>query len=292
MFKKSIWYLSHITPHFRGKEFILRALSRPKNNYKKYLIKRNGVNFNISGQDLNEFNLSIRQYHSKKLHILINQIISFFKFKVFFDIGANIGGLSLPIINENNNLHGYLFEPSPDVLSRLLANISLNNKIVNRIKIYDFVISNRTTLDKFYVSNEATNSGVGGAFKYINRKNETKLYKHFKSIDDLVGENKLLPVPQIIKIDVEGYEFEVLIGMQNILKNNNLVVIFEHSPTHLTYRKFKIYKVNNFLNSIGYNIYNVNDLSLVKSKDLLKNNDFLAMKKNNYDQYMISKNKN
>lgn len=118
----------HYPPNFKNKEFILRVLTRPKTNNKKYLIKRNGINFSISGQDLNEFALAIRKYHSKNLHICINQIIKCFKFKVFFDIGANIGGVSLPILSENKNLFGYLFEPFPEVLSRLLLNISLNNK--------------------------------------------------------------------------------------------------------------------------------------------------------------------
>ena len=85
MLRKCIWYLSHITPHFKGKEFILRMLTRPSNDNSKHRIMRNATNFLISGLDLNEFNLAIRKYHSIQMHVCISKLITHLHLKIFME---------------------------------------------------------------------------------------------------------------------------------------------------------------------------------------------------------------
>ena len=153
--------MNHITPHFKGKEFMLRMLTRPSNDNSNHRIMRNQTNFLISGLDLNEFNLAIRKYHSIQMHVCISKLITHLNLKIFYDIGANIGAVSLPIINKNKKLYGYLFEPSPHVLAKLITNVYLNKSLVNRTYLYDCALGNLSQVNRFYPSNEETNSGVG-----------------------------------------------------------------------------------------------------------------------------------
>ena len=78
---------------------------------------------------------------------------------------------------------------------------------------------------------------MGGSYSYHNRNNDIRLFKKFFKTDDLVIKSKLLPPPSIIKIDVEGFEWEVFSGMLKVLKNYSPILIIEHSPPHLKKKK-------------------------------------------------------
>ena len=66
------------------------------------------------------------------------------------------------------------------------------------------------------------------------------------TIDNLISELKV--IPKLIKIDVEGFEYEVLYGGLNFLKQYHPKIILE------VHSKELFEKCNNFLLSLNYEL--------------------------------------
>jgi FkbM family methyltransferase len=271
MFKKFIWYLSSRTGPFKGKEKIISWLTRSKNKY--IIIKRENINWCLTGHDLNEFYIAFKKNHSPELSIFLSEYIANKSTSVFWDIGANIGAISLPLLKKFKKLKVVMFEPSPKPLSCLIRNIDCNPDLIERAIIMNLALSNFTTIGKFYNSNESFNSGVGGLEKTNNRHGFSINLQTYKG-DDLVN-NNICPKPDLIKIDVEGFEFEVLQGMQNILTKNRPTILFEHSIYRLSERNHEKNKTLLLLQSFGYKTFKLPNMKRIISDDLEKDHDFI-----------------
>ena len=139
-----------------------------------------------------------------------------------WDVGANMGFMSWHFIQKKFNLEEiHLFEPLRKpfaIATDLLGGIP-------RVKLHNIGLGDKNQSVKIY-------SGVGSgnaSIKINNIANNSSLVSeviHIKRGDDIIkdGESKL---PSLIKIDVEGYECEVLRGIQEIIKLKQPVIFFE-----------------------------------------------------------------
>ena len=66
-----------------------------------------------------------------------------------------------------------------------------------------------------------------------------------KKIRDYISENKILNI-DFLKIDTEGYEFNVLRGFENDLSKVSLIM-FEHHYHSMIIKKYKFRDINNML---------------------------------------------
>ena len=146
--------------------------------------------------------------------------------KIFWDIGANIGIYSLYTAAKFKNIKIYCFEPSTSNLRILSRNISVN-KFQNQIFINPLPLSNKN--NKFLLMNESKfNEGealntFGEKFNF-----EGKIFKPENSyrllsttINSLL-KNKILKIPNYIKIDVDGLE-HLILSQANILLRSNKI---------------------------------------------------------------------
>lgn len=142
---------------------------------------------------------------------------------VFFDVGANVGAYTL-LASGVKKAKSIAFEPSKNTNQLLRSNIALNNlqQLVNCLEVG--IGAKEKTL--WFTENEDTTNHV------LNEpeKNSNKI--------EIVPLDNFYPnfTPTLIKIDVEGFEAEVLSGSQNILKSNELkAVIIELNGSGLRY---------------------------------------------------------
>ena len=133
------------------------------------------------------------------------------------DIGSHFGFFSLlmsEIVGDNGSVH--CFEPTPSTFSILNKNIKgIKNIVINKKAILDKNI--QIELNDYGVSSSAFNSINKARLK--NRKKElviNKIKVEAIKLDDYVIFNNLRP--SLIKIDAESSEYEVLMGMDFILK--------------------------------------------------------------------------
>jgi FkbM family methyltransferase len=84
------------------------------------------------------------------------------------------------------------------------------------------------------------------------------------SIDGFVRAQNLTGI-SFIKIDVQGYEFPVCLGMkQTLLANENAVVALEYSPESMLELGFKSEKLIDWFDGQGYNTYSIRNKGLLK----------------------------
>ena len=103
----------------------MALISRPS-ALNQITIKRHGVTWYLQGHDLNEFYIAVRKNHSTLVSNSLNDEIVRNNIKTFWDIGANIGAISLPLLKRNCKLEAVLFEPSAEVAGRLIRNMANN----------------------------------------------------------------------------------------------------------------------------------------------------------------------
>tara|TARA_B100000787_G_scaffold4826_1_gene3639 strand:+ start:2238 stop:3101 length:864 start_codon:yes stop_codon:yes gene_type:complete len=142
---------------------------------------------------------------------------------IFWDIGANIGLYSIYNALKNINSKTIAFEPSTSNLRILSRNISINN-FENNIKILPVPLTNKK--NSFLIMNEpnfiegsALNS-FGEKYNFEGKNFKSKMkYQIFGTTINYLLENKILEIPDYIKIDVDGIEHLILEGGDRYLKN-------------------------------------------------------------------------
>ena len=174
---------------------------------------------------------------------------------VIFDIGANIGTFTTWMAKAFPQGKVYSFEPQKIVFDILQKNIELNN--CKNIIPYNFGGSNVNNI--FYMNACYDLKDNQGAFCIDKSLDETNGLKiQCRIIDELNIQNV-----GYIKIDVEGHEYEALLGMEKIISRDKPTIMIEihddcitKNDTFLFFEKIgykKYYKISHcdyiFLNS-------------------------------------------
>lgn len=179
------------------------------------------------------------------------------KNKIVFDIGANIGLFSLffaKSVHPNGQI--FSFEPNPIVYKELLRNLAVNN--FSNIRTFQLAVGSSNYKDKlvFPLSNKGTGTLNKNIQADITSRNSLDIVTaeiEVVSLDNFIF-NEELSLPDFIKIDVEGFEFDVLNGMKNILRNKKPELYIEIHGVPLEEKEDNIINIVNLLNKYNYNI--------------------------------------
>lgn len=147
---------------------------------------------------------------------------------IFWDIGANIGLYSVYAAIKHRNCEVISFEPSTSNLRILSRNIFINN-LVNKINILSSPLQNISNQNKFLSMNEtefleghALNT-FGSNLNFEGRKFSPKMsYNVLGTSINYLLNNKILEIPDYIKIDVDGIEHLILDGGDKYLKHKKI----------------------------------------------------------------------
>jgi len=198
---------------------------------------------------------------------------------VIWDIGANVGSVCLPLAVALPETRIYAFEPSPPVYRRLQKNLALNPSLNSRVVAKPWALSDRTGEMDFYVSKEPSNSGVGGLGHSHNRLQASVRVVSLRG-DDILR-SKGVSLPDLIKIDVEGFECEVFVGLEGMLRQKTtLEIVFEHCLYRFRERGFQKTKAVDLLRRFGFEFFVLSDdttrVRLLEEADLDRDCDLVA----------------
>jgi FkbM family methyltransferase len=160
-----------------------------------------------------------------------------------WDIGANIGTHSIAFKKLRPLSKVVSFEPAPDNFTRLKAHAKANKL---DIELMNFPLSDKVGIAKFY----NYNSNHGRATLTVEGKKNYNPHHYVSctSGDDLLKQG-LVSSPDIIKIDVEGFEYRVLKGLEETLsKGMTKKIIFEAPVSFMSEPS----EIKGFLSSLGY----------------------------------------
>jgi FkbM family methyltransferase len=172
---------------------------------------------------------------------------------VAVDIGANIGYYSLlaaSLVGAKGKV--YAFEPEPQNYALLIKNISANG--YTNIEAYRKAVSRSAGRMALYVG---TQSGTHSLFNV--RETTTKsVMVDLISLDEFFREKK--KGVDIIKLDVQGAEMDVLMGMQNVIKGNDHLKLLTEFEPDLAHTGFSLKEYWNRLIESGFrHIYLINE---------------------------------
>lgn len=147
----------------------------------------------------------------------------------FLDVGANVGFFSLcasKAVGPGGSV--YAFEPAPKTYKSLCRNLELNG--LANVTALPLALSDSAGQSKLFMDAK-NNSGASSLRQSPHSGDavdvELDRYDHFSG-------KKGLPVPALVKIDVEGAEVKVLRGMQALLSRpDRPTVILEVSELSL-----------------------------------------------------------
>ena len=140
----------------------------------------------------------------------------------FVDVGANIGLMSIFASQCVGNPGKILaFEAHPETNQLLQENIALNH--VKNIENFNFALGNEAGKATIY---DNWNVNRGGSSLVIHSENSTGFEVDVKTLDEVIQNDFQ---PKMIKVDVEGFEFQVLKGATNTIKNCKPILIIEFS---------------------------------------------------------------
>ena len=153
---------------------------------------------------------------------------------VFLDCGANIGNHTVFFGKIMNAKKIISFEGHPGTYNILKRNIDLNN-LTDSVDAYNCVLGEKTSMASIESFDETNIGGTG--FVEDNKNGSIKMI----ALDEMGIEEHI----DFVKMDVEGSEYFVLKGMENLLKRDRPVLWVEIFPD-------KYSKVAKLLNEYGY----------------------------------------
>jgi len=195
---------------------------------------------------------------------------------LIFDIGANEGRFAEECFRKYENCQVILVEPNPELLN------GLEEKFKNKnVKIINKLVSSKSNLKiDFYINNlsvisTASHDWINNSrFKDSNWKEAIKIESI--SLDDLIVS---YGTPDILKVDVEGYELEVFEGLTSKQKK----ICFEWAEEQYD----KINKTCDHLKSIGYSDFGFID----GDQYLLEATEYTSWEKSNFHLDIIPERK-
>lgn len=164
--------------------------------------KRCGVSALIYSQRLYNYN------NMKLLQILLKDGGS------FLDIGANIGSFTL-IASEQERARVFAFEPHPATFQQLQHNVELNRR--SNVKLFNVALGQSE--GQLFLTDEP-----GSASNYVaSHGGERMVAVPSTRVDTICAQHGIHP--QYAKIDVEGFEYDVLAGFGTALDSVNMLMI-------------------------------------------------------------------
>ena len=154
---------------------------------------------------------------------------------VLVDIGANVGMYSVfaAVVRQ---VTVFAFEPEAQNYALLNANIDVN-KLSDRVLAFPLALSDEMKLDKLYLSKFSAGGSCHSFAEQVgfDLKPRPAAFTQgaFSVTLDMLVENGAVPVPDYIKLDVDGIEHKVLAGARKTLANPKVREVLVELNTHL-----------------------------------------------------------
>lgn len=255
--------------------FLFTKLPAQHNQYPKPSLRKrnlNNLNLKLDISNLNDWYLyfGFKDYSLQNFYSMIksNEIV--------FDIGANIGATTLvfsKIIQQSGKV--FSFEPHPGSFEKLKYHVEKNE--LSNVEIYQVGIGAEKSTQEIFTVNER-NSGMNRIL--LNNKNDylNGLKIDLITIDEFVMSNEIKEIGAI-KIDVEGFEFEVLKGAKNTLKQFSPKLFIEIDSNNLKMNNCTPRIIFEFLENLDFELFYAKSFSKIQLENIKDEQfDIIAVK--------------
>jgi FkbM family methyltransferase len=214
--------------------------------------KRRGINWALDLREgidfaiylLGGFELSTRAVYRKLLK----------PGAIVLDVGANIGAHTLPLascISRRGRVHA--FEATEFAVGKLRKNLSLNPKLESRVTVHHCLLTDGSDdhgITQIYSSWPLHAKAGERHPQHGGRLEETGTAAQF-SLDQFIEQN-LIDRIDLIKLDVDGFEWQILQGSIIVFETFHPPVLLELAPD---YEGVQIEDILGFFRQRGYDFF-------------------------------------
>ena len=200
-------------------------------------------------------------------NIELENLIKDLKFETILDVGSNKGQFILLVESLFKNKIVYSFEPIKEILQK--QKIFFEYK--NNIYFFNIGLGEKSEKKVFYITNRKDSSSFLKFHKNDIKNSDYKIDEEriveIKALDKVISSTQLVR-PILLKIDVQGYELNVLKGCSDLLKKTSYIIvevseneIYQDQPVanqiieYLNKRNFIIIKENLATNISKSNLF-------------------------------------
>lgn len=155
--------------------------------------------------------------------------------QTIFDVGAYRGSYSREVMNFHPRSKLYAFEPHPKSFKHL-QQVALNLNF----KAYQHGLGSERTLKKLYDYLDREGSSQASVYKEMFRTSHMPITQHdiaLTTLDDFCKDNAIEHI-DLLKIETEGFEYEVLMGSSRMIGSLSVDIIqFELNQLSLSSKK-------------------------------------------------------
>lgn len=193
----------------------------------------------------------------------------------FVDVGANQGEFSLFAAKRLSKGSVLAFEPMSMFFDRLLFNVRLNG--MGNVTCHQLGLSDHAGQVPIYFNahNEINHEGLASLFASGGNSDEKEMIS-LGRLDDVIGASRI----DFVKIDVEGSEWAVLRGAEQVLRRCRPALMVELNDETAANAGYKVDDMIDWLSGLGYEPYEMNrkGLSKLRTRPRFCNAVFLAAK--------------
>ena len=200
-------------------------------------------------------------------NIELERLIKGLDVKIIIDIGSNKGQFILLTEKLLNCKKIYSFEPIKELIEKQKKFFFYRDNI----NFYNFALGQKTEKKKYFLIKRKDSSSFLKINENINNADyliENEINVNIHCLDNIIN-NQDLSDTTLVKIDVQGYELEVLKGSLRILKKIKFILI-EVSENEIYKNQALSSDIINFLKQKNFSILRENKSTKIKKTNLIQ----------------------
>ena len=218
------------------------------------IVVRDGATYDLDLSQGIDFAIFLGNIYERQTKTALRKLV--LPSSLVLDIGANIGAHTLhlaQLVGPDGRVMA--FEPTDFAFRKLRRNLELNPLLAARVEAYHcFLTANDNAgVPRAIYSSWPLSVEVGLHAKHLGREMQTELAQA-RSLDNLLNECADRKV-QLVKLDVDGFECDVLRGATSMLRDVRPIFVMELAPYVLEERKTSLEELLSYFLPNGYAFY-------------------------------------
>jgi FkbM family methyltransferase len=218
-------------------------------------LRQDGLLVEVDSRNTIDWALLFRGQYEPHVTMLLRQLVD--KGSVAIDVGANVGAHTLTLASGAGKSGRVLaFEPNPITRASLVKNLELNG--LSAVSVYDVALGDRSAVLPLRVPRvdtpEYANMGLASLVALDTPHDLVNV--QIRTLDQIAAEAQLERV-DVVKIDVQGYEYHVLCGMRHVLRRFAPALLFEFERWAWAQADSHIKLLDDLIRQFGYVLWNI-----------------------------------
>ncbi|MFH1344274.1 MAG: FkbM family methyltransferase [Pseudomonadota bacterium] len=218
------------------------------------IVVRDGVTYDLDLSQGIDFAIFLGNFYERQTRAALRKLVT--PGALVLDIGANIGAHTLSLAQLVGSGGSVMaFEPTDYAFRKLSRNLALNPLLAARVDARHCFLTavDGTGIPKAIYSSWPLAVEEGLHAKHLGREMQTEAAQA-RSLDSILAERADRNV-QLVKLDVDGFECEVLRGASSMLRDARPIFVMELAPYVLEERGTSLEELLSFFIPHGYAFY-------------------------------------